>query len=533
MTLLQLTRQMVKLILAQKMLPTTRGSIYLIVERLSNNEAKKSKDEFVNILLAWDQEHDRIETSQGHKPHGVLFKSKSDLLAQVRSNISGTHSWDEVFEVLREAEEAYKSPTGFKAAHKWFRKAADKSEVVEPFLDLIPSFEFSSVICGGIKFILRAYTASKKFREEAFELIDRLPEKVEITGQYLELYKDDAQLQVASYRLFCDILSAIQSNLYWLIKDHTFEWLKPLLQQSRYNCKIKEKIIELGQSSAHVEGIVRLCNSKRLRNVSDGVGKIRQDTAWIRRILATFMRGLCQQAKWYLELKQYRNDHAKQRIQEEPEETISRSELLLLLDLDAMTIQSAHKNALERILRNGLAMDAEEQKRVEWLMANESIGRWFNSTRPRKLLVNGFGSLDRITPMSFFCAMLIQILSSIGSVILLSHFCGLEMPEVGSNGPKDRRTSGLLKSLLVQLVAQWETSNITCFDHDFLDTLKATSPGPEFNYIPLQQLAWIVLEVEVGRGKAVNLGVKNTEWILKYWAYAMDSMKERTTPNTL
>ncbi|KAK1247715.1 hypothetical protein MKX07_000603 [Trichoderma sp. CBMAI-0711] len=169
---------MVKLILAQKMLPT-----------------KKSKDEFVNILLAWDQEHDRIETSQGHKPHGVLFKSKSDLLAQVRSNISGTHSWDEVFEVLREAEEAYKSPTGFKAAHKWFRKAADKSEVVEPFLDLIPSFEFSSVICGGIKFILRAYTASKKFREEAFELIDRLPEKVEITGQYLELYKDDAQLQ--------------------------------------------------------------------------------------------------------------------------------------------------------------------------------------------------------------------------------------------------------------------------------------------------------------------------------------------------
>lgn len=106
-------------------------------------------------------------------------------------------------------------------------------------------------------------------------------------------------------------------------------------------------------------------------------------------------------------------------------------------------------------------MDAEEQKRVEWLMANESIGRWFKSTRPRKLLVNGFGSLDRITPMSFFCAMLIQSLSSIGSVILLSHFCGLEMPEVGTSGPKDRRTSGLLKSLLIQLVAQWETSNIT------------------------------------------------------------------------
>jgi hypothetical protein len=147
------------------------------------------------------------------------------------------------------------------------------------------------------------------------------------------------------------------------------------------------------------------------------------------------------------------------------------------LDPDAVTVQSAHKNALERILRNGLAMDAEEQKRVEWLMANESIGRWFKSTRPRKLLVNGFGSLDRITPMSFFCAMLIQSLSSIGSVILLSHFCGLEMPEVGTSGPKDRRTSGLLKSLLIQLVAQWETSNITCFDHDFLDTLKATSPG--------------------------------------------------------
>ncbi|TFB02206.1 hypothetical protein CCMA1212_005739 [Trichoderma ghanense] len=444
----------------------------------SNIEAKKRKDEFVNILVEWDKEHDRItEASKSHKPRGNFFKGKSDLIAQVRSDISGTHSWDDVFDALREAEEAYKSPTGIKVVHKWFRKAADKSDLVEPFVDFIPSFDFSSVVCGGIKFILRACTASKKFREEAFELIDKLPEKVDVAGQYLELYRNDAQLQAASYDLFCNVLSAIQSIMYWLMKDHTFEWLKPLLQQNAYNSKIKEQIKELEQSSRRVASYVKLCNAKKLSKVSDGVGQIRQDTAWIRKSMEALVRDVYQQARWFQEMLQYWNNQAIRNLPEEPEETISQSELLLLLDPNAIKVQKAHQHILKKILRKGLAMDPEAQKRVEWLMANKKISRWFTSTGSQTLLVNGSGSADRVTPLSFFCAMLVQSLSSVGCIILLSYFCGLEMPELYSHGSKDPRTSGLLKSLLIQLLAPGGTSDITCSDHDLIDDLKTTSPN--------------------------------------------------------
>ncbi|KAL6856544.1 hypothetical protein J3F83DRAFT_769711 [Trichoderma novae-zelandiae] len=466
-------RQLVSLLLAQRRLN-------LILERLGDVEAKKSKDEFIRILLAWDEEHDRIKgTRKSDTLRKLVFKGKNDLIGQVRSNISGTHSWEEVFGALRDAEEAYKSTKGIRVVHSWFRKAVDKSDLIEPFVDLIPNSDFSSVVCGGIKFILRACTASKRFRDEAFELINQLPEKVEITGQYAELYRDDAQLQVASYKLFCHILSAIQSIIYWLTKDHTFEWLKPLMQQSTYNYTIKERIKELGLASAHVTEIVQLCNTRRLSKVSDGVGQIHQHTTWIMGVLKALVLRLTDN-KGFSERQQFLDNRARQGLQEEPETTISQNELLLLLDPNATTVQIGHGRILQRVIRNGLAMDTEAQKRVEWLMANKSISRWFTSTKSRTLLVHGRGSLDRVSPMSFFCAMLVQSLTSIGSIILLSHFCGLEMPESDSHGSGGRKTSGLLKSLLIQLLAQWKTSTITCFDREFVDNLT------------LRQLAWIV-----------------------------------------
>lgn len=63
--------------------------------------------------------------------------------------------------------------------------------------------------------------AAKKFRNEVFELIEQLPEKVDIASQYLELYHDEVKLQIHSRQLFCNLLAAIQDIMCWLMKDHT------------------------------------------------------------------------------------------------------------------------------------------------------------------------------------------------------------------------------------------------------------------------------------------------------------------------
>ncbi|KKP04180.1 hypothetical protein THAR02_03698 [Trichoderma harzianum] len=443
----------------------------------THTELKKKKEEFTNILLAWDKEHDHIKEETGsRKLRGRFFKDKPNLIAEVRSNILETHNWKEVFDALQDAKQSYSNPTGMKVVHKWFRKAADKSNLVEPFVDFIPNSDFSSVICGGIKFILKACMASKNFREQAFELIGQLPEKVGITGQYLELYQSDAQLQEACSELFCSILSAIQSIMHWLMKGHTFEWLKPILQQSSYN-PLEERIKDVGKSSVRVDQIIRLCISKQVSQISGQVNKVEQNITWIKKAAETLLFGMMQQAKWYSAIEQHILSQTSQSLERKPEVIISQKDLLHLLDPNAITMHTTQKQMLKKVLNAGLSMGTEAQNRVEWLLTNKNVAHWFTSTGSQTILVNGHGSLERITPMSFFCAMLAQSLNSTGSIIILSHFCGLQMLDRDSQDLKEQKMSGLLRSLLIQLLAQWKFPNITCLEHDFIEKLRRTSPN--------------------------------------------------------
>jgi hypothetical protein len=156
--------------------------------------------------------------------------------------------------------------------------------------------------------------------------------------------------------------------------------------------------------------------------------------------------------------------------------------LLLLLSPNTSSDQNtslalaSQKPILGRVLRSGFSMDREEQIRAEWLMANEKVSHWFGSARSRKLLVNGNHTLDRISPVSFFCAMLVQSLKPIESIMVLSHFCGLYTPEDGP-ASEPPGSCGLLRSLLTQLIEQWEFGELICLDQDDVAKLKSTSPN--------------------------------------------------------
>jgi hypothetical protein len=68
---------------------------------------------------------------------------------------------------------------------------------------------------------LKACKAAKKFREESFDLVDQLPDKVDIVREYSELYSSDPKLQLATNQLYSNILWAIEEFMYWLMKGHT------------------------------------------------------------------------------------------------------------------------------------------------------------------------------------------------------------------------------------------------------------------------------------------------------------------------
>lgn len=69
-------------------------------------------------------------------------------------DLRGKHSWDDVLRVLKDAEAAYQE-AGRKGLRKVGRAITAKSEVVLPYLQLIPNESFCSTLCGGLKIIFK------------------------------------------------------------------------------------------------------------------------------------------------------------------------------------------------------------------------------------------------------------------------------------------------------------------------------------------------------------------------------------------
>ncbi|RKK77502.1 hypothetical protein BFJ71_g16735 [Fusarium oxysporum] len=279
----------------------------------AEQRATDEKNSFIQILERWDSVQDakddekKRDVKKSRWPKS-FSRDNDKLMAEVRANISRQHSWEDVLSVLREAESHYSNPTGIKIVHKWFRKAADRSAAIEPYIDFIPGGTYTSVICTGLTFILQvrqpcwirlrvlltsppgqACAAAKKFREESFDLINRLPDRIDLVSQYSELYKDDFSLQVAAYDLYYEILHAIKGLIHWLLKDHTFEFLKILGQQTSYD-PLKGRLEEVGKKSARFEEVIDLCNTKKLAEIGKGVNGIRQDLTALKNQFLIFMR---------------------------------------------------------------------------------------------------------------------------------------------------------------------------------------------------------------------------------------------------
>jgi hypothetical protein len=67
-------------------------------------------------------------------------------------DLRGTHSWDDVLQVAKDAEAAYLEAGG-KVLRKAGRFITAKSEAMLPYLELIPNGTFTSILCGGLKLV--------------------------------------------------------------------------------------------------------------------------------------------------------------------------------------------------------------------------------------------------------------------------------------------------------------------------------------------------------------------------------------------
>ncbi|KAL4941116.1 hypothetical protein BDV06DRAFT_223410 [Aspergillus oleicola] len=437
----------------------------------SRREAEEAKATFTKILETWDAEHDK-EQSTGKKKK----REKESVVAQVRANISQMHSWEDVFAALREAEDHYNNSSKLR---KFFRKGASKSEAIEPFVELIPGGDYTSVICAGIKFILGACSAANRSRDEIVSLVEMLPEKVAIAKQYADLYSSEPSLQAATSQLYSKILGAMGAIISFWTKDRSFEFLKPLLRHNIYR-PLGQELEDVKKASEHVERTIQACDRNRLAHIASGVEGTQKTVQGIKFMLVQFFKAQWQTSKWFRDL-------LMQNQQMAPPPTGPRAYITSKEILDTLTDSSVssgkslpnrtlYQDSVKQVLQVGFSMEKQAQNRAAWLTSETKIQGWFRSRHSRALVINGNCTLQRISPLSFFCALMIESLHNVEPVIVLHHFCGLPT----FMNPADEDLSGsalLIRALLHQLVAQWRFGELTCLSQDDAQALQGSDPN--------------------------------------------------------
>ncbi|ROW06831.1 hypothetical protein VMCG_04093 [Cytospora schulzeri] len=154
-------------------------------------------------------------------------------------NIHGAHSWAEVLDQVDLAKERYDRKAKGKRGmpRRAVRYISDHSEIIDPWLNLLPETDYSSVVCGGLKFVFGA--AAEHSRAVDTKTWGRLRDK--------------------AVRLYITILATVEGMLVWLDEKAFKKLVKTLMLQKTYGSSVTDIIAELKNRSNDLKQAAAEC----------------------------------------------------------------------------------------------------------------------------------------------------------------------------------------------------------------------------------------------------------------------------------
>lgn len=128
-----------------------------------------------------------------------------------------------------------------------------------------------------------------------------------------------------------------------------------------------------------------------------------------------------------------------------PQFALTQGALMSILDVPSQIIGYD----LQKVIKQGSRSKTSSQSRGHWLLRKGRFQIWLTSAEAKGLLVNGnCNAAEKVSAMSFVCAMLSQSLKGTPSAITVSYFCGLNT----SSKDSQSGAAALLGSLTQQLL---------------------------------------------------------------------------------
>ncbi|KAK3319533.1 hypothetical protein B0T19DRAFT_487870 [Cercophora scortea] len=182
-------------------------------------------------------------------------------------NIRAAHSWSEVMEQVASAKEAYdqKSQGKHGVVVKFGRYFSDHANSIDPWLELIPDTDYSSVVCGGLKFVFAAAAEHSKVRSKIMDAIETLPDTIEEINERFENFRDAVdtglrnKLKNQALKLYVNILNTLEGMLQWLDANAFKKIVKSLVQQGSFSENLKTSIEQVKTGSEQLRMLANMC----------------------------------------------------------------------------------------------------------------------------------------------------------------------------------------------------------------------------------------------------------------------------------
>ncbi|KAK8008152.1 hypothetical protein PG991_010703 [Apiospora marii] len=380
-----------------------------------------------------------------------------------RCSIRNEASWVGVLHVLQSAGDNYQSESGLKGKlRKAGRFVGDKADVMKRVTVVIPEIDYSKPI---------AFKQTRKVREEVKTGLQNLMAKFGDIEDYLKLYSTRPKIQEAVGILYVSMLKGIEDVIGFytrnvVIKGIDAVWSGEHYEQSLLDCLEKvndngKKLVDAAHYTQMEETHETFKGTKTLARRADS---LKDSFNNMRDMLETYAKEHRQERdKERQEARQHREEtqrlayqigtiaQSSQRqwlpfhlqavaLHNSPVKPIVSQEDLLEF------LKTAHldSNDMEYIMdyREGFLSRGQDWAGV--IMPSPQFRDWLVNASSQELLIHGNSDPLPISPLTLFCALLVQNLRKMTKFWTVAFFCGCHPYE----------EYGGARTLITSLIAQ-------------------------------------------------------------------------------
>ncbi|KAK2000770.1 hypothetical protein LX36DRAFT_738942 [Colletotrichum falcatum] len=349
-----------------------------------------------------------------------------------RFDVDRQFVWEDVRSMASDAVEQDISKTKwrhnpFRAAGRSFQQNASNLEMLVAFL---PNGDFTGILCGALTFVFCAAKRLDEVRNKIMNCLESLPDIVEETEEYVQIYDEDPRVWGAAEDLYLGILDGVEGMLQWIDKSAFERAFNALLRPTTYGKTLEEETIK-GNIEANVAKFREVVTRSLHRHLHKSLKALREQ-----------LNGQVKQAQWMDE------NPGAAKLLKTPFVTLD--QLRTSINVDLQIIQ---KDLITTMIDARNVCTEEMTDRPMLVLRNNRFTAWLQSTSSQVLYINGRMDLspeqEAASPLALLSCTLVQgLMRQPGRSLPLVYLCGRHNRQDDPYaGP-----SGILRCLNAQIV---------------------------------------------------------------------------------